>query len=466
MKLVVLGAAESGVGAAILAQHKGYEVFVSDRGTIRSHYKSLLDAHGLPWEEGTHTAERILDADEVVKSPGIPDDAPMVKALTEKGIPVISELEFAARYTQAKLLCITGSNGKTTTTSLIYHILREAGYNVELAGNIGRSMALRVAENDEKGDPDWFVLEISSFQLDNMYDFRANIAVLLNITPDHLDRYGYVMQRYVESKMRIIRNQQPEDYFVYWADDEYIPTELARHAHLAQPLPFADRQRSGLAAYGSGVEGDDSYGFGEGARLVVEQPRAFSQLLSQLSLPGKHNLRNCQAAALATLAAGVDVETLARCLSDFPGVEHRLERVGNFDGVNYINDSKATNVSSTYYALRTMTTPYVLILGGEDKGNDYMDITELITSGARGLVFLTTDVLKLYKSFHGKVPQIASALSMEEAIAHAREMAQPGDTVLLSPACASFDLFTSYIHRGDRFREVVQGLIQAEEKHA
>ena len=246
MKLVVLGAAESGVGAAILAQHKGYEVFVSDRGTIRSHYKSLLDAHGLPWEEGTHTAERILDADEVVKSPGIPDDAPMVKALVEKGIPVISELEFAARYTQAKLLCITGSNGKTTTTSLIYHILREAGYNVELAGNIGRSMALRVAENDEKGDPDWFVLEISSFQLDNMYDFRANIAVLLNITPDHLDRYGYVMQRYVESKMRIIRNQQPEDYFVYWADDEYVPGELARHAHAAQLLPFADHPRSDL----------------------------------------------------------------------------------------------------------------------------------------------------------------------------------------------------------------------------
>lgn len=246
MKLVVLGAAESGVGAAILAQQKGYDVFVSDRGSIREHYKSLLDAHALPWEEGQHTAERILDADEVVKSPGIPDDAPMVKALREKGVPILSELEFAARYTQAQLLCITGSNGKTTTTSLIYHILREAGYNVELAGNIGRSMALRVAENEEKGDPDWFVLEISSFQLDNMYDFHAHIAVLLNITPDHLDRYGYVMQRYVDSKMRIIRNQTHEDYFIYWADDEHVPNELARREHPARQLPFADRPRADL----------------------------------------------------------------------------------------------------------------------------------------------------------------------------------------------------------------------------
>ena len=324
MKLVVLGAAESGVGAAILAQQKGYDVFVSDRGSIRAHYKSLLDAHALPWEEGQHTAEQILDADEVVKSPGIPDDAPMVKALREKGVPILSELEFAARYTRAQLLCITGSNGKTTTTSLIYHILREAGYNVELAGNIGRSMALRVAENEEKGDPDWFVLEISSFQLDNMYDFHAHIAVLLNITPDHLDRYGYVMQRYVDSKMRIIRNQTPEDYFIYWADDEHVPDELARREHPAQQLPFADHPRAGLAAYGRGEAGDDSYGFAEGSSLVVEQPRAFSIPLAQLSLPGKHNLRNCQAAALATLAAGVDQETLARCLADFPGVEHRL----------------------------------------------------------------------------------------------------------------------------------------------
>ena len=453
MKLVVLGAAESGVGAAILAQHKGYEVFVSDRGTIRS-----LDAHGLPWEEGTHTAERILDADEVVKSPGIPDDAPMVKALVEKGIPVISELEFAARYTQAKLLCITGSNGKTTTTSLIYHILREAGYNVELAGNIGRSMALRVAENDEKGDPDWFVLEISSFQLDNMYDFRANIAVLLNITPDHLDRYGYVMQRYVESKMRIIRNQQPEDYFVYWADDEYVPGELARHAHAAQLLPFADHPRSGLAAYGRGAAGDDSYGFGEGAQLVVEKPRAFAQQLSQLSLPGKHNLRNCQAAALATLAAGVDVETLARCLSDFPGVEHRLERVGNFDGVNYINDSKATNVDACWYALESMRTPTILILGGKDKGNDYDPIKELVKEKCAGLVYLGADNKKLHDNFDSLGIPVCDTHSMKDCVAACAAMAKPGDTVLLSPCCASFDLFKNMEDRGDQFKGLVRAL--------
>ena len=260
------------------------------------------------------------------------------------------------------VVAITGSNGKTTTTSLIYHILREAGYNVELAGNIGRSMALRVAENEEKGDPDWFVLEISSFQLDNMYDFHAHIAVLLNITPDHLDRYGYVMQRYVDSKMRIIRNQTHEDYFIYWADDEHVPNELARREHPARQLPFADRPRAGLAAYGRGEAGDDSYGFAEGSSLVVEQPRPFSIPLAQLSLPGKHNLRNCQAAALATLAAGVDQETLARCLADFPGVEHRLERVGNFDGVQYINDSKATNkpsplCSSSGDSTKATTTP-------------------------------------------------------------------------------------------------------------
>ena len=461
MKLVVLGAAESGVGAAILAQHKGYEVFVSDRGTIRSHYKSLLDAHGLPWEEGTHTAERILDADEVVKSPGIPDDAPMVKALTNKGIPVISELEFAARYTQAKLLCITGSNGKTTTTSLIYHILREAGYNVELAGNIGRSMALRVAENDEKGDPDWFVLEISSFQLDNMYDFRANIAVLLNITPDHLDRYGYVMQRYVESKMRIIRNQRPEDYFVYWGDDEYVPGELARHAHAAQLLPFADHPRSGLAAYGRGAAGNDSYGFGEGAQLVVEKPRAFAQQLSQLSLPGKHNLRNCQAAALATLAAGVDVETLAHCLSDFPGVEHRLERVGNFDGVNYINDSKATNVDACFVALDAQTAPTVLIVGGLDKGNDYTTLHDLVQRKCRALVYLGADNAKLHEAFDALAEAngiaIADTHNMADCVAACRRLAQTGDTVLLSPCCASFDLFKNMEDRGEQFKNLVRG---------
>lgn len=460
MKLVVLGAAESGVGAAILAQQKGYDVFVSDRGSIREHYKSLLDAHALPWEEGQHTAEQILDADEVVKSPGIPDDAPMVKALREKGVPILSELEFAARYTRAQLLCITGSNGKTTTTSLIYHILREAGYNVELAGNIGRSMALRVAENEEKGDPDWFVLEISSFQLDNMYDFHAHIAVLLNITPDHLDRYGYVMQRYVDSKMRIIRNQTHEDYFIYWADDEHVPNELARREHPARQLPFADRPRAGLAAYGRGEAGDGSYGFAEGSSLVVEQPRPFSIPLAQLSLPGKHNLRNCQAAALATLAAGVDQATLAHCLADFPGVEHRLERVGNFDGVQYINDSKATNVDACFVALDAQTQPTVLIVGGLDKGNDYSTLYDLVSRKCRALVYLGADNTKLHEAFdalaEAKGIAVADTHSMADCVKACRQLAQTGDTVLLSPCCASFDLFKNMEDRGEQFKELVR----------
>ena len=322
-------------------------------------------------------------------------------------------------------------------------------------------MALRVAENDEKGDPDWFVLEISSFQLDNMYDFRANIAVLLNITPDHLDRYGYVMQRYVESKMRIIRNQQPEDYFVYWADDEYVPGELARHAHAAQLLPFADHPRSGLAAYGRGAAGNDSYGFGEGAQLVVEKPRAFAQQLSQLSLPGKHNLRNCQAAALATLAAGVDVETLARCLSDFPGVEHRLERVGNFDGVNYINDSKATNVDACFVALDAQTAPTVLIVGGLDKGNDYTTLHDLVQRKCRALVYLGADNAKLHEAFDALAEAngiaIADTHNMADCVAACRRLAQTGDTVLLSPCCASFDLFKNMEDRGEQFKNLVRG---------
>lgn len=459
MKLVVLGAAESGVGAAILARQKGYEVFVSDRGTIRPHYKEMLDAHSLPWEEGRHSEARILDADEVVKSPGIPDDAPMVKALREKGIPVISELEFAARYTRAKLLCITGSNGKTTTTSLIYHILRTAGYNVALAGNIGRSMALQVAESGDD-DKDWYVLEISSFQLDNMYDFHAHIAVLLNITPDHLDRYGYVMQRYVDSKMRIIRHQGPEDYFVYWADDEHVPAELAKHSHRQQLLPFSDRAESDSCAYGVGETGDDSYGFAPGARLAVRSPRPFSIELSRLSLPGKHNLRNCLAAAVATLAAGVDPAVLERCLTDFPGVEHRLERVGTFGGVNYINDSKATNVDACFVALDAQTAPTVLIVGGLDKGNDYTALYDLVRRKCRALIYLGADNAPLHSAFDALAAEcgmaVADTHSMADCVNACAELAQPGDTVLLSPCCASFDLFRNMEDRGEQFKACVR----------
>lgn len=460
MKLAVLGAAESGVGAAILAQQKGYDVFVSDMGTIRPHYKEMLDAHGLAWEEGHHTPERLLDADEVVKSPGIPDTAPMVVALREKNIPIISELEFAARYTQAKMLCITGSNGKTTTTSLIFHILESAGYNVGLAGNIGRSLALQVAEIPEKGDRDWYVLEVSSFQLDNMYDFHANIAVLLNITPDHLDRYNYEMMNYVHSKMRITRNQTADDTFIYWADDEYVPQQLAEQQHPQRLLPFADHQREGIVAFGQGDPGDDSYGFGDGGKMVVRAPRHFEVPLAQLSLPGKHNLRNSLAAALAALAAGVDEATLARCLADFPGVAHRLERVGTYGGVNYINDSKATNVDACFVALDAQTTPVVLILGGLDKGNDYSTLFPLIAKKCRALVFLGADNGTLHEVFDTWAAEhhiaIADTHSMADCVEACAAHAEEGDTVLLSPCCASFDLFKNMGDRGDQFKTLVR----------
>ena len=445
---VVLGAGESGVGAALLYQSRGISVMVSDYGHIAPKYKQELEANGIPYEEGSHTTELILRAEEIVKSPGIPEKAPIMVAIRERGIPVISEIELAGRYLKGKVIGITGSNGKTTTTMWLHHILTEAGMKPALAGNVGFSLARQVIPDEQ---PDYFVVELSSFQLDDMYKFRVHIALLMNITPDHLDRYHYNFEEYAMAKMRILQNQTAEDAFIYWGEDEFVSRYVMSH----QPMPMQTLSFLTYPQVGSAADKSD-----DNMMRLHFDGKSFEFPIDQLALQGPHNLQNAMAASIAALRLGVSHDVLRRALSDFVNVPHRL------DGVRYINDSKATNVSSTYYALRTMTTPYVLILGGEDKGNDYMDITELITSGARGLVFLTTDVLKLYKSFHGKVPQIASALSMEEAIAHAREMAQPGDTVLLSPACASFDLFTSYIHRGDRFREVVQGLIQAEEKHA
>ena len=451
---VVLGAGESGVGAALLYQSRGISVMVSDYGHIAPKYKQELEANGIPYEEGSHTTELILRAEEIVKSPGIPEKAPIMVAIRERGIPVISEIELAGRYLKGKVIGITGSNGKTTTTMWLHHILTEAGMKPALAGNVGFSLARQVIPDEQ---PDYFVVELSSFQLDDMYKFRVHIALLMNITPDHLDRYHYNFEEYAMAKMRILQNQTAEDAFIYWGEDEFVSRYVMSH----QPMPMQTLSFLTYPQVGSAADKSD-----DNMMRLHFDGKSFEFPIDQLALQGPHNLQNAMAASIAALRLGVSHDVLRRALSDFVNVPHRLEKVGVLDGVRYINDSKATNVSSTYYALRTMTTPYVLILGGEDKGNDYMDITELITSGARGLVFLTTDVLKLYKSFHGKVPQIASALSMEEAIAHAREMAQPGDTVLLSPACASFDLFTSYIHRGDRFREVVQGLIQAEEKHA
>ena len=442
MRLVVLGAAESGVGAAVLAQKKGYDVFVSDMGTIKDSYKRLLDSYGLPWEEGHHSEALILNADEVVKSPGIPDTAPMIQKVKAAGIPVISEIEFAGRYTNAKTICITGSNGKTTTTSLIYHILQKAGYNVGLAGNIGKSFALQVAE----GEHEWYVIELSSFQLDNMYDFRADIAVLLNITPDHLDRYDFKMQNYVNAKMRILQNQRPEDTFIYWAQDEWVPNELHKYNSPARMLEFSDTPKEGAVAYE------------ENNLLKISQPVSFGVDADELSLPGLHNLRNSMAGALAALSAGVAPEVVREGLSDFPGVEHRLEKVCDVAGVHYINDSKATNVDACYWALAAMRTPTVLILGGKDKGNDYHEIAELVKTKCRALVYLGADNKKLHDFFDGFGLPVEDTHSMADCVKACARLAQKGDTVLLSPCCASFDLFHNMEDRGEQFKARVREL--------
>lgn len=440
MRFVALGAGESGVGAAILAKKEGFDVFVSDMGTIQPHYRELLDSHGIRWEDGGHTESEVLAAELVVKSPGIPETAPMVKRLKAQGTPIISEIEFAGRYTDARMICITGSNGKTTTTSLIYHILKKAGMDVGLAGNIGRSLALQVAEAPHKT----YVIELSSFQLDNMYDFRANIAVLLNITPDHLDRYGYVMQNYVDAKMRITQNQRAEDTFIYWIEDEHVPHELPKYDDPAQLCPFADEPRP------------DAEGYAAGDRFIIARPVPFEMPLSELSLPGRHNLRNSLAAGMAALAAGVSPEIVRQGLSDFPGVEHRLEKAGTYAGIHFVNDSKATNVDACYCALESMRTPVVLILGGKDKGNDYAEIMPFVKQKCRALVFMGVDNSKLHKAFDGLGLPTADTHSMAECMEHAVSLAQPGDTVLLSPCCASFDLFHNMEDRGEQFKAWVK----------
>lgn len=440
MRLVVLGAAESGVGAAILAQKEGYDVFVSDMGNIKPHYKEMLDAHHIEWEEGHHTEEKILNATEVVKSPGIPETAPMVAKLMAQGTPILSEIEFAGKFTSSRMICITGSNGKTTTTSLIYHILRKAGEDVGLAGNIGHSLALQVAEAPHAT----YVIELSSFQLDNMYRFRANIAVLLNITPDHLDRYGFCMQNYVDAKMRILQNQTADDTFVYWKEDEHVPVELPKYASSSHACGFTDEQQNASAGYAH-----------EG-RFVVTSPVPFEMPLSQLSLPGRHNLRNSLAAAIACLAAGVDPEVVREGLSDFPGVEHRLEKAGTVDGIHFVNDSKATNVDACYCALESMKTPVVLILGGKDKGNDYSQIIPFVKEKCRAIVYMGVDNQKLHDNFDVLGIPVADTHSMKECMEHAVAMAHEGDTVLLSPCCASFDLFKNMEDRGEQFKTWVK----------
>ena len=411
-------------------------------GHINDKYKAILNQHNIPWEEGHHTEEKILRAKEVVKSPGIPEDAPMVVKCRNNGLNIISEIEFAGRYTNAKMICITGSNGKTTTTSLIYHILKKAGFNVGLAGNIGKSLALQVAEDKH----DCYVIELSSFQLDNMYDFRANIAVLLNITPDHLDRYGFCMQNYVNAKMRILQNQEADDFFIYWDGDEHVPVELKKYDVKSKLCPFADAKDGKAVAYS------------ENGIMKVTKPVDFSIPCAELSLPGIHNLRNSMAAAIASLAAGVDKNTLAGGLSDFPGVEHRLEKVTTVKGVHYVNDSKATNVDACYYALEAMTTPVVLILGGKDKGNDYSEIKTLVKQKCRAIVYLGADNAKLHENFDELGLPVADTHSMADCVAAAASMAKAGDTVLLSPCCASFDLFHNMEDRGEQFKNRVREL--------
>ena len=442
-RIVVLGAAESGVGAAVLAQKKGFEVFVSDMGTIKPEYKSMLEQYAIEWEEGHHTEEKILNAKEIIKSPGIPENAPMILKAKAAGIPIINEIEFAGRYTNAKMVCITGSNGKTTTTSLIYHIFKDAGYNVGLAGNIGRSLALQIAEGK---DYDYYIIELSSFQLDNMYKFRANIAVLLNITPDHLDRYNNSMQEYTDAKMRILQNQTEDDAFVYWADDPIIAKELKKYGIKSQLCPFSILKKNGMIGYIS----DGEY--------VIERPTPFNMEQESLSLRGKHNMYNSLAAGIAAHLSGIKDETLKKSLGDFEGVEHRLEKVARVGGVQYINDSKATNVDAWWYALESMTTPTILIIGGKDKGNDYNAIKDLVKSKCAGLVFLGADNTKLHNFFDGMGIPIADTHSMKECVAECVKMAKPGYTVLLSPCCASFDLFKNMEDRGEQFKELVRAL--------
>lgn len=442
-RIVVLGAGESGAGAAVLAKVKGFDVFVSDMSLIKDTYKALLNKYEIEWEDGRHSIEKILNADEIIKSPGIPDTAPVIREIQKEGIPIISEIEFAGRYTHAKMICITGSNGKTTTTLLTYHILKNAGLNVGLAGNVGKSLALQVATENF----DYYVIELSSFQLDNMYKFKADIAVLLNITPDHLDRYGYDMQNYINAKFRITQNQTPNDAFIYWNDDPIITKELKAHYLKARLYPFSEEKEEGVKAYT------------ENNQIVIDAPNDTLTITEDdLALQGRHNLYNSMAASISAKVLDIKKEDIREGLKDFKGVEHRLEKVARVRGVEFINDSKATNVNSCWYALESMRTKVILILGGKDKGNDYSEIEELVKEKVNAIICLGVDNSKLHAFFEGKVPHIEDASSMKEAVDKAFACAQKGETVLLSPCCASFDLFKSYEDRGEQFKECVRNL--------
>jgi len=442
-RAVILGAAESGIGAAILARKQGFDVFVSDLGTIKEKYKTELIERGFDYEEGRHSEEKILNADLVVKSPGIPDKAPMIVMLKEKGIPVISEIEFAGRYTSAKKVCVTGSNGKTTTTLLIFHLFQKAGLNVGLGGNVGQSMAWQVAENDF----DYFVLELSSFQLDGMFDFKADIAILLNITPDHLDRYDYKFQNYIDSKFRITQNQTDEDVFIYCTDDPVINHEMNKRKLLAKCIPF-----------GLGIPPAEGAGIIENKLIINWEQNIFTMSILDIALQGSHNTYNSMAAGISGMVVNIRNEKIRESMADFKGVEHRLERFLKVHGIEFINDSKATNINSTWYALESMTQKTVWIVGGIDKGNDYSELYELVKTKVKAIVCLGLDNSKILDAFRNLGIDMVETQSMEDAVRSAYYLAKKGETVLLSPACASFDLFENYEDRGHQFKHAVRGL--------
>ena len=442
-KIVILGAGESGAGSAVLAQKHELDVFVSDKGLIKENYREILEKNNIKWEEGNHTESIILSADEVIKSPGIPENAPIIKKIREKGIPVISEIEFAGRYAKGIKICITGSNGKTTVTNLIYHILKKAGKNAAMTGNVGNSFALAVAE----GSYDYYVIELSSFQLDGMYEFKADIAVLLNITPDHLDRYDYKLQNYIDSKFRVTQNQKKEDFLIYWEGDPIIKTELSRKKYEMKMLPFSDEIKEGMAAY---IENNE---------LVIDyQNKTNLMTIHEFALKGRHNTYNSMAAALAGKVLNIRKEIIRESLADFQGVEHRLEPVITVCGINFINDSKATNVNSTWYAIECMENNIIWIVGGVDKGNDYSELFPVVKKKVKAIVCLGKDNKKIIEAFKDMIPTIVETTSMEEAVRSSYYLAKKGETVLLSPACASFDLFKNYEDRGRQFKQAVRNL--------
>ncbi len=442
-KLVILGAAESGIGTAILGKQKGYEVFVSDAGKIKDKYKLQLIDTGINFEEEKHTESKILEATEVVKSPGIPEKAPIIKALHAEKIPVISEIEFASRYTNAKMICITGTNGKTTTTLLTHHILQKAGLNVGLGGNIGKSFATQVAQQQH----DYYVLELSSFQLDGMFNFKADIAVLTNITPDHLDRYNYVLQNYINSKFRITQNQTSADCFIYCADDELTMNDFSKRNFKAQLLPFSIKKEEGMVAY-----------LKEDKLTINIKQNPLTMSIHDLALQGKHNLYNSMASGIAARVLDIRKETVRESFSDFENIEHRLELVNTVHGIDFINDSKATNVNSTWYALESMQKPVIWIAGGVDKGNDYNMLLDLVKSRVKAIVCLGEDNQKIIEAFKDVIPDIIETKTADEAVRAAYKLGKKGDVVLLSPACASFDLFENYEDRGRKFKGAVRSL--------